>query len=156
VRDAEVIPMKCNYDRSHSGQATLEMVASLVWLLPIMVTVVWAIMEASQAYYITNFLSVGANQAARGLALAYGQNPAVATNPSMQSSVFDNIRISNIINSSSQFEAPVFNTLVTPSTVSITANYLGGQYGLPTFPTFDPFNLGSAFQLKASSTYALE
>lgn len=148
--------MEHTYRRSESGQATVELAASLVWLVPLVVTIALAIMEISQAYYITNLLSAGANEAARALALAYGQNPAVAADAGLQSSVLSNVRINNIINSSSQFAAPIFNTLQSPATVGVTVSYLSGQFGLPTFPTFDPLNLGSSFKLQASSTYALE
>jgi hypothetical protein len=115
-------------------------------------------MEASYAYLIKESMAQGARQAARDLSIYYGQNgSAIASNRTLQDSmVFDKIRITNMIKSSSQFANPVFQTTTEPLTVTVTCSYTGGQYGLPTFPNPDPLNLGSNITLSATSTYRLE
>jgi len=126
-------------------------------LLPLMITMIFVVLEASYAYTIRTSLAEGAREAARDLAIAYGQNPSVATDRSLQNSlVFDTIRITNMINSSTQFDDPVFNTASDPETVSVNVRYTSSQNGLPPFPNPDPLNLGSSFQISAQSTYRLE
>ncbi len=129
----------------------------MVLLIPLVFLVLFVALEASKAYFIKESLAQGARQAARDLAVAYGQNSQIEYNPSMQDSmVFDNIRLAGVIASSEQFDAPVFNSGGSPPTVTVTVHYRGGQYGLPTFPNPDPLNLGSNFALDATSTYRLE
>jgi Flp pilus assembly protein TadG len=129
----------------------------MVILLPVLITILFVVVEASQAYMIKESLANGARQAARDLAVAYGQNSTIANNRSMEDSwVFDNIRIKNIINSDTQFDDPVWDTSGQPPTVTVTVNYTSGQNGLPPFPNPDPLKLGNNFKLNATATYRLE
>ncbi|MBI4533789.1 MAG: pilus assembly protein [Candidatus Melainabacteria bacterium] len=150
--------MKLIYqNRTPQGVSIAEAAASLGLLLPLVILVVFVILEASYAYLIKTSLSQAARQAARDLAIAYGQNSQVATSRALQDSmVFSNIQISKMVTSTQQFDNPVFNAAADPPTVSVTVRYLSGQYGLPVFPNPDPLNLGSSFIITASSTYRLE
>ncbi len=102
-------------------------------------------------------LNDAARNAARNLSIDYGQNPSIAGNRSMEDTlVFDSIRINNIINSSSQFSDPTFDTASSPPVVTVTVKYKGGTYGLPPFPNPDPLGLGKNFQVSATASYSLE
>ena len=126
-------------------------------LLPLLILVLFVVVEATQAYLIKNSLAEAARQAARDLSVEYGQDPAVAGSRSLQDTlVFDKIRIKNVVNDSQQFNNPVFDTSADPPTVKVTVEYKGGQYGLPSFPNPDPLQLGKNFKIDATSTYRLE
>lgn len=143
--------------RAARGISLAESTAAISLLLPLVITLIFVILEISMSFFIDSSLSEAARHAARDLAIAYGVNPSVATSRTMQNSmVFDNIRIRNMINSSSQFDNPVFTTATDPATVTVTVRYLSNQYGLPAFPNADPLRLGSNFQIVATCTYRLE
>jgi hypothetical protein len=143
--------------RNQKGSSIAETAASLVIFLPILIAVLFVVLEASQAYLIKESLAQGAREAARNLAVQYGQNSQIVNNRPMEDTmVFDNIQIHNIINSSTQFDDPVWNTTAIPPTVQVTVHYTSGQNGLPTFPNPDPLHIGSQFALDAVSTYRLE
>jgi Flp pilus assembly protein TadG len=143
--------------RGQQGVSVVEAAASLSLLLPLTITLLLVVLESSYAYLIKNSLSDGAREAARSLAIAYGQNPAIADDRSMQNSqVFDHVRITNMINNSQQFDDPVFDTGGSPATVTVNLRYTSGQYGLPPFPNPDPLNLGNNFRISAQAVYRLE
>ncbi len=143
--------------KNQHGVAITEAAAALTILLPLIFVIIFAALEAGYAYTLKSSLSEAARQAARDLAIAYGQNPTIAGDRTQENSlVFDSIRIRNVLNDSSQFDDPVWNTSGDPTTVQVTVRYLGGQFGLPTFPNPDPLHLGSHFQVTATSTYRLE
>ncbi len=143
--------------RQEGGVSIAESAAAMCLLIPLIFTLIYAVTEISYAYLLKTSLAQGARQAARDLAIAYGQNPAVASSRSLQDAmVFQNIRINNIINSNMQFDNPVFNTGISPHTVFVNVRYLGSQYGLPPFPNPDVLNLGNKFVITADSTYRLE
>lgn len=143
--------------RRQSGASIAEASAALCLLLPLVCLMIFAIVETSYAYLIKDSMAQAARQAARDLAIAYGQNPAVANDRSLQDAlVFDHIRIQNLVNNSEQFDDPVFETASNPAKVRVTVRYLGGRYGLPTFPHSDPLGLGNSFIIFGGSTYRLE
>lgn len=143
--------------RREGGVAIAEAVAALAVLLPIAIVIVFVILEASYAYLIKHSMAEAARVGARNMAIAYGQNPTVANDRSLQNvMVFDHIRMTNMVNSSAQFDDPVFNTTSDPPTVMVNIRYTSNRYGLPPFPSYDPLHLGSAFVISAKSTYRLE
>ncbi|MBI4532547.1 MAG: pilus assembly protein [Candidatus Melainabacteria bacterium] len=143
--------------RHSNGVAIAEAAASISLLLPLFMLMVFVILEASYAYLIKDGLAHAARQASRDLAIAYGKDPVIANNRSLQNAqVFDRIRIQNIVNSSQQFDDPVFNTASDPATVSLTVRYLSRQFGLPAFPNPDPLRLGNSFVINGTATYRLE
>jgi hypothetical protein len=149
--------MKAKRKNRGRGATIAEAGAALGLLLPLAFTVIFVVLEASYAYMIKSSLSQASRQAARDLAIAYGQNPSIQSDRSLQNvQVFDNIRIKDMVADSAQFEDPTFQTASDPPTVSVTVRYLGGQHGLPPFPNPDPLHLGSSFQITANSTYRLE
>ena len=143
--------------KTNRGVSIVEAAASLALLFPLVMLIVFVVLEASYAYLIRTSLSQAAQQAARELSVVYGQDPTISTDRSQQDSqVFNTIRITNIINNSQQFDNPLFDTTGNPPTVSVTVRYLSNQYGLPAFPSPDPLQLGNKYQITATSTYRLE
>lgn len=143
--------------RTKKGVAIAEAAASLSLLIPLVMLILFVTVETTYAYLIQSSLAQGARRAARNLAIAYGQNPAVASDRSLQDAmVIQYIRIPNFINDNEQFDDPVFNTAMVPHTVSVTVHYRSGQYGLPVFPEPDPLNIANKIVITAESTYRLE
>lgn len=139
------------------GAAIAESAAALALLLPVLIMIMFVIMEVSYAYLIKNCMAEGAREAARHLAIAYGQDRTVASDRTKQNTrSFDRVRITSMIASSTQFDSPVFQSTADPPVVSVTVRYTSGQNGLPTFPNPDPLNLGSNFQISHTATYRLQ
>lgn len=139
------------------GAAIVESAAALAMLLPVLIMIMFAILEVSYAYLIKNCMAEGAREAARNLAIAYGQDHTVANDRTKQESrSFDKVRISSMIASSAQFDNPVFQATADPPVVTVTVRYTSGLNGLPTFPHPDPLNLGSTFQISHTATYRLQ
>ncbi len=149
--------MKSKTLRSKKGAGIAETAASMSLMIPLLILIVFATVETTQAYLIQSSLAQGARRAARNLAIAYGQNPAVASSRSLQdSTVLQYIRIPNFINDNAQFDDPVFDISTNPHTVRVEVHYRSGQYGLPVFPQPDPLNIADKITITAESTYRLE
>lgn len=142
--------------RNKKGVLLAEAAASLCIMLPLLITVTFVALESNHALLIKNAVNEGVREAARGLAVYYGQDPTVAASRSTQNKqVYDNIRVKGIIASSQQFESTWDTTAAIP-TVTVKLTFAGGQYGLPPFPNPDPLNLGSRFRIESQATYRLE
>lgn len=134
-----------------------EAAGALGLLLPLVVTMVFVVLEVSYAYFLKSSLSECARRAARDMSIAYGVSPLVANNRSTQDlMVYNNIRLQNVLNNSAQFDDAVFDLSEEPATYTVTVRYLSNQYGLPAFPYPDPLQLGSNYKISATSTYRLE
>jgi hypothetical protein len=145
------------HGRRCQGVSICEAAASLSVILPLVFLMLYVVVEVSYAYLLEASLAQGAREAARDLAISYGRNPAVANNRTLEdASVFDNVRIHNIINDSGQFDDPEWNTGTSPHTVHVVVKYTGNKYGLHPFPYPDPLHLGMNFIVTAESTYRLE
>jgi len=144
------------------GTGLAETAASLALFLPVLITIAFVVIETSYAYTIAENMNVGAALAARGLAQEYQLDPGVTTNTTEQAAVFSGIRITNMINSNSQFSIPSgssgWNTSATPPTVTVKVKYIsgGGSPALPTFPNPDPLGLGATFTISSTATYRLD
>jgi len=149
--------MRGTRERSERGVSIAEAAASMSLLIPLVVLLMFVVLEVSRAFFMREILDQAARQAARDLAIAYGQQPGLANSRSLQETlVFDKIRVQNIVNDSAQFSDPIFDTVSDPATVKVSVSYLSNQYGLPPFPDNDPLGLGNAFVLSGQSTYRLE
>jgi hypothetical protein len=146
---------KLRFQRNPKGLSIAETAASMVILIPILFVILFVIIECSKAYYLKDALSQGARQAARDMAIAYGQNKQFQYNRTLQDTVYSSVRIPQVINSNLQFDDAQFNSGVS-QTVTVTVHYRGGQYGLPKFPDPDPLKLGNRFQLDGTATYRVE
>jgi len=143
--------------RSAKGQSIAETAASLSILLPLFVLLTFTTAEIVRSYLIKNCLTAAASEAARGMTIQYWQNGQIAVDRNLQDSlVYNQIRLVGIVADSRQFANATFDTGATPKSVTVTVTYSGGKYGLPTFPSPDPLNLGPMFTISASETHALE
>lgn len=143
--------------RKYRGASIVEGAAAMTMLLPIVFLVIFASVEISYLYVLKSSLVEVAREAARNLAIAYGQNPAVAGSRSLQDSlVLSRLRVPNVVNSERQFDNPIFTQASDPPTVTVTVRYTGNQYGLPPFPNPDPLHLGSGIAISSTSTYRLQ
>jgi hypothetical protein len=144
--------------RKSIGITLVEFGAALVIGLPLVITIIYAVLEASYLFSIRQHINQAAGLASRALAIEYGRNPKIAlapNGPEVQA-VLTNIRIPNFVQDNAQFSTPSFNP-TDPSSVTITCSYPpAGKYGLPPFPNPDPFHLGKNFQIDATATFATE
>jgi Flp pilus assembly protein TadG len=135
-----------------SGSALAETAATIVFVLPLMILVVFVAMEAIQTYGLWQCLQQGARESARLLATTYAVDPGIKDNATDQATYgFTPVRVTNVINDNSQFAASFDANAVT-----VIVTYHSDQHGLPKFPRFDPLHLGSGFTLKATASYTLE
>lgn len=125
-------------------------------MIPILASCAMVISEVTHAYLIKQGLQQCAREAARSMGAMYNETPMVVSSRSAQDSlVYNNVRLSNVVNSSVQFDNATFDTAANPATVTVNVRYTSGQNGLAAFPLFDPLNLGSNFKISASATYPL-
>ncbi len=144
-----------------NGSMITEAAIGTIILLPATIIAIFVAMEISQAFLILQSMNEGAFLAAKGLANYYRNHREVVSSSTEQQSIFSQIRITNMINSNSQFGIPSgnagWNTTGNPPTITVQVQYLSGQGSpaLPQFPSIDPLNLGSSFTISGSSTCAL-
>lgn len=149
--------MKRQYTSRKKGSTIAEAACSMVVMIPLMVTLILVCVEVSYGCFLLDNLAQAARKAARDLAITYGADPTIVSDRAKQNNlVFDQVRINNIVNSSLQFDDPVFQTASTPHTVTVTVHYLSGAYNLPIFPYPDPLGVGQSYRPVAQSTYRLE
>jgi hypothetical protein len=139
------------------GFSIAETAASLALLFPLLFVALFVTVETAYGMFLKACLSEASREAARNLAIAYGQNPQVANNWGLEDSmVLSKIRIHNVLNNSAQFDPPQWNTAASPYTVTVNVHYTGGKYNLPPFPHPDVLKLGGGFIMSSQSTYKLE
>lgn len=146
----------CNRRYRVAGYAIAEFGAALVIIIPAVLILGYAAVEAGIAITTYNALSASAAKAARKLAIAYAQDPA--TTVAAPQVVFSQVTYLNFVTSPTQFSIPAngWNTASNPPTVTVKCTYIGGQEGRPTFPNPDILNLGTQFQIQAQATCRLE
>jgi Flp pilus assembly protein TadG len=143
--------------RAQRGATLSETAASLSLAIPILLTILFAAVEVCQALTIKESLAQAAREAARNLAIAYAEDPAVAGSRALQDAlVFDNVRISSVVNDSRQFGDPVFDSKSDPPCVRVQVAYQSGKYGLPVFPAVDPLKIAGKLTLESRSVYRVE
>lgn len=142
--------------RNKQGITITEAVAAMSVMIPIMASSAMVISEVSHAYVIKEGLQKCAREAARNMSAVYQETKIVVGNRALQDSlVYNNVRLSNIVNSSVQYDNAVFDQASSPPTVTVNVRYTSGQNGLSPFPLYDPLNLGTNFKINAQATYAL-
>jgi Flp pilus assembly protein TadG len=143
--------------RQQQGVSLVEFAVAVSLFLPVLITIIYVVLEASYLYNIKANLDVASRKAARELAIMYGANKTQATQPKATNPVYTNTRIAYFVADNQQFDDPTFTPNPTPGTVTVTVHYpTNGAYGLPRFPNPDPLNLGSTFDLTSTSTFSLE
>jgi hypothetical protein len=139
------------------GASIAEFAVVLSLFVPLMLTIVYAVLQASNLYMIKANLDVACRKASRELAILYNTNQAQATAPAGSNTVFTNTRIPNFVVNNGQFDNPQFVTNLKPGTVTVTIHYpTQGGFGLPPFPNPDVLNLGGGFDLNSQQTFSLE
>ncbi len=150
--------------RRARGSSIVETAAALSFMIPLLVLILFVTIEGCKAYLISQSLNQGAREAARNLATNYAQNPNIPNDATAQATYgFSPVRIPGVITDNSQFSATFDTSGSTPSVTVNVAYISNGTTDLAPFPDFGDinlglfsFNLGSNFQLSASSTYRLE
>jgi hypothetical protein len=97
--------------RKSLGITLVEFGAALVIGLPLVITIIYAVLEASYLFSIRQHINQAAGLASRALAIEYGRNPKIAqapNGPEVQA-VLTNIRIPNFVQDNAQFSTPSFN-----------------------------------------------
>ncbi len=142
--------------RKRKGAVIAETGAALALFLPLTILITFVGVEVSYAFLMKGALSEAAREGARSLAICYGLDSSIKNNRGLANSkVFDHIRMHNIVNSSEQFDDPVWNSEADPPTVTVNIKYASDKYGLPHFPNPDPLHLGDGFVVNGNATFRL-
>lgn len=142
--------------KRNKGLTLVEAVAAMTVMVPILASSAMVISEVTHAYLIKQGLQQCAREAARSMGAMYNETGLIVYSRTLQNSlVYNNVRLSNIVNASSQFDDAVFDTTAQPPTVTVNVRYTSAQNGLPAFPMVDPLNLGSNYKINAVATYPL-
>ena len=137
--------------RKQSGATLVEATTTLVWFVPLVLTVLFVIIEATKAYEISRDLQIGAGLAARALASA-----GSTTTSQQQADILQNVVVGNTIVDSSQFYAVNWQRTSTPPSVTVCVQHKSTGANQPaTFPNPDPLHLGAQFVMKEQATFRL-
>jgi Flp pilus assembly protein TadG len=152
------MPSKSKSRSGQSGASLVETAVTVAFVVPLCFYALFVAMEASQTFGISQALQQGAREAARRIATTYAVDPGIVNNVGDQTKYgYDPVRINGVIADSSQFTATFNPDNANPTSVSVTATYASGKFGLPPFPqNADPLFLGPNFKLQSSATYTLE
>jgi hypothetical protein len=141
------------------GSVLAEAVLSCCIFAPILVFIIWGVLEVSYAYIIGLNMSEAAHLAARALADEFLRNPSIAKNPQAQQQILQTVRIPNMVSSNNQFSFPenawVLNSV--PRSVTVQCTYIPGEGDpkLPAFPNPDLLHLREKVVIQSSSTSPL-
>ncbi|MBK7840930.1 MAG: pilus assembly protein [Candidatus Obscuribacter sp.] len=145
--------------RRPSGGVLVEAVLSSCFFVPLIVFLIWGVLEVSFAYVIGVNMTEASQLAARALADEFTKNPRVAQSEQLQQQVFERIRIPNMVSCNEQFEIPAggWVTKTLPRSITVNCTYLpgAGNPALPLFPSPDPLKIGSKVSIRSSSTTPL-
>lgn len=143
-------------NRRKSGHSTIELAASFCFIIPLVFVILFAVVEMVKAYAINTVLTQAATQCARQIAVLYPDNKGITERSMQNMLVYNNCTYGGVIVNNQQFDNAVFNTSADPPTVTVTVRYVGGQYGLDPFPSYDPLGIGKNFNLSSTAEYRLE
>ena len=135
----------------------VEWVAGAVLFIPLLICIIFVVLEISRAYSIKVALDAASKRAARQLAIDYGVDPINNITNAHQQAVFTTVRIPTFVMDNTQFSAAAYALGPVPPTVSVTVSYpAAGIAGvLPPFPDPDPLNIRSTIQINSIATYPL-
>jgi len=165
-----------------SGATLAEAAAAMALIFPIIMSVLYVMMEASQVYVITEALNQSARQAARNIATMYHTYPqiALAANNSQALTLCCKPicktpgTVGAYVTDVSQFGGAsgagtnlTFTNLsnmdlkgtTAPPTVTVTCTYISnGTTQLPSFPQFDVLKLSKIanFKMMGTAVYQIE
>lgn len=127
-------------------------------MIPASLMCIFVIQEICTACQIKVHLLQASRQGARAVVAAQAQGIDLKGKRALQNQyIFSKIIVPGAVTHPSQFDDILFDTRMSPATVTITTHYRSdARTALPPFPTLDPLNLGKSFDLRASATYSLE
>jgi hypothetical protein len=141
--------------RSARATSLIETVVGLILGLPVVVAIIFVIVECCSYFLIQANLDAATRKATRDFSIEWGKDPTVATDGTKQQAVFTDCLIPGFVNDPGQFSAPVFDGS-DPPTVTVVGTYAAGQYGLAPFPHPNPLGLNASFTIRSEATYRLE
>ncbi|MBU6451127.1 MAG: hypothetical protein KGS72_05060 [Cyanobacteria bacterium REEB67] len=145
--------------RSKKGAVLAEAVLSSCIFVPVMVFIIWSVLEVSYAYIIAMNMNEASHLAARALAEEYIRNPNIDHDSGAQQRVFSTVRIPMMVASNLQFSFPAdgWVTRSLPRSVTVQCTYLPGEGDppLPLFPNPDILKLRNKLNIQSSATMPL-
>lgn len=139
--------------RGRRGVTLVEFIGALVIGLPVVVSMLYAALEANYLFSIRSNLDIASRYAARNLAVSYAKTGSTAD------TVTPTIKIGHFVDpAAGQWSAPSFDLTTHPYTVTITCSYPTKGYapaGMMPFPWPDPLGLGSSFSVRATATFPI-
>lgn len=141
--------------RSARATSLIETVVALILGLPIVIAIIFVIVECCSYFLIQANVDAATRKATRDLSVEWGKDPTVATDGSKQQAIFADCLIPGFVNDPAQFSAPVFDGS-DPPTVTVIGTYAAGQYRLAPFPHPNPLGITGDFTIRSEATYRLE
>ena len=145
--------------RRKKGAVLAEAVLACCIFVPIMVFIVWSVLEVSFAYVIAINMTEASHLAARALADEYLRNPTVAWDGRLQNKILSTVRIPSMVASNRQFTFPdgAWVTKSVPRSVTVACTYIPGEGDppLPAFPNPDILQLRSKISIMSTATTPL-
>lgn len=141
------------------GGILVEAVLSCCFFLPMIVFLIWAVLEVCYAYVIGVNMTEASQLAAHALSDEFAKDPSIVQSESKQQRLLSRIRIPNMVSCNEQFTIPDggWTTKSLPRSVTVTCSYLpgAGDPCLPLFPNPDPLKLAGQISIKSTSTSPL-
>jgi len=163
-----------------SGASLAEAAALMALFFPLIMAILYVVMEASQVYVISEALNQSARQAARNVATMYHTYPGIANN-NAQALALCCKPITKPVGTAGAYVTDVsqfggangagsnitFTNMgnmdlkgtTTPPTVTVTCTYISnGTTGLPQFPQWDVLKLSkvAGFKMMGTAVYQVE
>jgi hypothetical protein len=136
-----------------------EAVLATCIFVPLIVFIVWGVLEVAYAYVIGINMTEAAQVAARALSDEFLKNPTIAQSPSQQQAILQRVRIPLMVSSNNQFSlgANAWVTKTIPRSVTVSCTYMPGEGNpaLPPFPNPDILNCRDQINITSSSTSPL-
>lgn len=136
------------------GQASTELAAALMFIIPLMLVSVYVVTQCVQAYTIFCTLKQASAQAARRFAVAYIHNPDLVRKNYGQ--VCYSVDYPGVVNSYKQFELVEFSPEAIPPTVTMRVHFTPEVFGCRRFPEPDFFGISKHFKMSAQTTEKID
>lgn len=154
VRLRQRVSLQIKKMKRKSGQASTELAASLMFIIPLMLVAVYVVTQCVQAYTIYCTLKQASAQAARRFAVAYIHNPDLVRKNYGQ--VCYSVEYPGVVNSYKQFELVEFSPDAIPPTVTMRVHFAPEIFGCRRFPEPDILGISKHFKMSAQTTEKLD
>lgn len=141
--------------RTRHAQILAESVVALTIFTPLIIFMIWAIIEVSYVYVIGIHMTEAAQLAAQALASQFQRDQAIERSQQKQAEILSNIRIPGMVQSNAQFTVESWQTRKQPRSVTVVCTYIPGEGDPPlaTFPNPDLFHMAKDFQICSRATH---